>query len=62
MRKILCAVLTLCLLFGSTAFALDYHSQLSNDATFETLEEARANESAFLNEATGRTYAPDPAL
>jgi len=62
MKKMLCFALSLCMLFGSTAFALDYQPQLKNDSTFETLEEARANESAFLSEATGRTYVADPAL
>jgi len=62
MKKILCAVLTLCLLFGSTAFALDYEQHFTNDSTFETLEEARASEGASLSQATGRVYIPDPAL
>ncbi|HNX61415.1 MAG TPA: hypothetical protein PKN45_02145, partial [Candidatus Limiplasma sp.] len=62
MKKLLCFALTLCMLFGSSALALDYHSQLNNEATFETLEEARANECKFLSDATGRDYVPDPAL
>ncbi len=62
MKKVLCIVLALCVVCGSSAFALDYHQQLNNDATFETLEEARVNEIAFLSEATGKTYVADPAL
>ena len=62
-RKILCAALCLCLLLGSSsALALNYSQHFNNDATFETLEEARANEVAFLNNATGRTYVTDPAM
>lgn len=63
LRKILCAALCLCLILGSSsAFALNYSQHFDNDSTFETLEEARANEVAYLNSATGRTYVTDPAM
>ena len=62
-KAILSLVLALCLALSATsAFALNYCMYLDNEATFETLEEARANESAFLAQATGRNYMPDPAL
>ena len=47
---------------ASSAYALNYKMYLDNEATFETLEEARENESASLSEMTGRNYMPDPAL
>ena len=62
MKKLFCLVLVLCLIISSSAFALDYKPHFENEATFETLEEARASEAAYLSTATGRTYIPDPAL
>ena len=64
MKKLVCIVLTLSLLMtmGTSALALNYQQRLSNDATFETLEEAHANGAVYLSEATGRMYVPDPAL
>jgi hypothetical protein len=62
MKKFLCIALILCLLPFTGAFALNYKQCLSNEATFETLEEAHANGPAFLSSATGRTYVADPAL
>ncbi len=62
MKKIIGIALAICMLLGSNAFALDYEQHFTNNFTFETLEEARASESAFLSDATGRTYVPDPAL
>ena len=63
MKKILAALLTLCLLLSSSALALDYYMYIDNPAaTFETLEEAHANGPAFLAQATGLDYVPDAAL
>lgn len=63
MKKLLCILLTMCLMATvSTAFAWSYTQHLANEATFETLEEAHANGSAYLSEETGRVYVPDPAL
>ena len=62
-KTIVSIVLVLCLLLSTSgAFALNYNMYLENEATFETLEEARANESASLSALTGRNYMPDPAL
>ena len=57
--------LLLCLLMAMTsvtAFAAPYEQRLANEATFETLEEARLNGPAALADLTGREYVPDPAL
>lgn len=63
MKKLFCIVLALCLLLSTgSAWALGYKPQFDNTSTFETLEEAHANGPAYLSEATGRTYIPDPAL
>ena len=62
-KTIVSLVLVVCLLLSvSGAYALNYNMYLENEATFETLEEARANESASLSALTGRNYMPDPAL
>ena len=62
-KTIISLVLVLCLLLSaSSALALDYSMYLDNEASFESLEEARANESDLLMEKTGRQYVPDPAL
>lgn len=63
--NLFCLAMILCLLFTSNAFALDfqpYQQHFSNEASFETLEEAHANGPAQLSGLTGRTYIPDPAL
>ena len=63
MKKVISCLLVLCMMMiGSSAFALNYQRQFTNEATFETLEEARVNQIDFLNGATGRTYVADPAL
>ena len=63
MKKLFSLCLCLCLMLVSTgAFALDYQQHLTNEATFETLEEAHVNGAAYLSTATGRNYIPDPAL
>ncbi|MBN2241592.1 MAG: hypothetical protein JW793_02795, partial [Acidobacteria bacterium] len=59
---IACLFSILFLLFGSGASAGKYQQHFSNEASFETLEEARRNGPALLAEWTGRTYVPDPAL
>ena len=62
MKKLLCLLLVLCILLPASALALNYKLHLPNEATFETMEEAHANGPAFLSEATGRNYIPDPAM
>ena len=63
MKKILTALLMLCLLLSNSALALDYYMYIDNPAaTFETLEEAHANGPVFLAQATGLDYVPDAAL
>jgi hypothetical protein len=64
-KKLVCVILTVSLMVGAVAFAdgsMDYQSNFDNASTFETLEEARANESDYLSGATGRIYVQDPAL
>ena len=62
MKKLLCLLLTLCVLLPTSALALNYKLHLPNEATFETMEEAHTNGPAWLAEVTGRSYAPDPAM
>lgn len=63
MKKLFSMLLSICLVVSvGTAFAWSYTQRLSNEATFETLEEARINGSAYLSEVTGRVYVPDPRL
>lgn len=64
MKKTLCLFLVLCLMMTMTygTFALNYEQCFQNEATFETLEEARVNGPVLLAELTGRMYVPDPAL
>lgn len=57
-----CLFPILFLLFGGGASAGKYRQHFGNEASFETLEEARLNAPALLAEWTGRTYVPDPAL
>ncbi len=63
MKRLLCLVLVLLLATCSSALALNYTMTLDNEATFETLEEARVNGPAFFNERAGReSYGPDPCM
>ena len=63
MKKLICITLMLALLLiTSGSNALNYQQHFDNEATFETLEEARLNGPAWLAEKTGRLYEPDPAL
>ena len=65
MKKLLSLllVLTLVLSICSSAFALNYTANIGNEATFETLAEARANAPAAMQPFLSRgTYAPHPAL
>lgn len=63
MKRLLCILLTMCLAASVfPALAWSYTQHLSNEATFETLEEAHVNGPAYLSEVTGRVYVPDPAL
>ena len=63
MKKLLCLVLALVCALTSSAMALNYTMLLDNEATFESMEEARENGPKFFNELTGRdSYGPDPAM
>ena len=62
MKKLLSLVLCGVLLMSCCALAEDYYPHMSNEATFETLEEARENGPAWLSAETGRNYIADPAL
>lgn len=63
MKRLLCLVLVLLLALCSSALALNYTMTLDNEATFETMEEARVNGPAFFNALAGReTYGPDPCM
>ncbi len=59
---ITCLFIGLYLLFSNSASALNYRQHFNNEASFETLEEARLNGPAVLAKLTGRAYVPDPAL
>lgn len=59
---IACLFSILFLMFGSSASAGKYQQHFGNEASFETLEEARLNAPTLLAKWTGRTYVPDPAL
>lgn len=59
---IACLLFVLVSLFSTSASALSYQQHFNNEASFETLEEARLNGPVLLAKLTGRTYAPDPAL
>ncbi len=64
-RKLLSLVLVLSVALCSTALAFDYSYDYyyGNEATFETLEEARVNGPAYLSEQIpARVYLPDPAM
>ena len=62
MKKLFCIVLALCMFAGSSALALNYTGNVGNEATFETLEEARVSGPAFFNALNGRDYISDPCL
>ena len=62
MKKLFALTLALILLCTSSALALNHKNTFDNEATFETMEEAHLNGPAWLSEATGRTYVPDPAM
>ena len=63
MKKLIGILLTLCLAVTIfPAFAWSYTQHSSNEATFETLEEAHVNGPAYLGKITGRVYAQDPCL
>ncbi len=65
MKKLIAVLLTLVLMMTCFAPALAeyYHQHQSNEATFETLEEAHANGALWLGqEYPFRNYIPDPAL
>ena len=63
MKKLLCLLLALVLALSvSTALAAPYQQHLANEATFDSLENARAKESDEMAALTGRAYMPDPAL
>jgi len=62
MKKLFCLVLALCMFMTTSAFALGYKQHLDNEATFETLEEARLSGPEYLAAYTNRTYIPDPAM
>ena len=66
MKKLMCLVLAMLLLMSSgmaSASVTYYQQHQSNEATFETLEEAHANAPVALsNEYPERVYVGDPAL
>lgn len=63
MKKLICLLLTLLLVMNTVnVFAMGYEQHFDNEATFETLEEARVNGPEYLSEKTGRVYVADPAL
>ena len=63
MKKLACFLLTLALLCTCcSALALNYQSHFENEATFETMEEARVNGPIWLAETTGRVYVGDPCM
>ena len=64
-RKLLALALVLSILLCSSALAFEYSYAYyyANEATFETLEEARVNGPAWLSEQIpARIYLPDPAM
>ena len=62
MKKLLTLVLALCILCSGSALALNYRQHFTNEATFETFEEAYINGPIYMAEATGRAYVGDPAM
>ncbi|NLC29367.1 MAG: hypothetical protein GX773_02805, partial [Chloroflexi bacterium] len=61
-KKMCCLAIAFCLLVSLSAFGQSYQQYFSNEASFETLEEARINGPTQLAELTGRVYLADPAL
>ena len=64
MKKLVCFMLALTMCLAVLpALALNYQQHQANEATFETLEEARANGPVFLMEQyPDRTFTADPCL
>ena len=65
MKKLLTLVLALLLLFNTCALANDYSGSQENEATFETLTEARLSAPeaiAHLEMNEGNIYGPHPVL
>ena len=63
MKKLIALALCLMLALTSvTVFAAPYQLHLDNEATFDTLEDARAKGCEEMKALTGREYTPDPAL
>ena len=63
MKKLVCLMLCLVMALSVVnALAFNYQQRFDNEATFETLEEARINEVEYLTGAMGKTYVADPAL
>ena len=63
MKKLI--ALALCLMLALSvmpALAFNYQQRFDNEATFETLEEARVNAVQYLSDAMGKAYVADPAL
>lgn len=60
MKKLVCLMMTLVMICISCgALALNYNAHFENEATFETMEEARENGPKWLAEYTGRDYKGD---
>lgn len=62
MKRLFSLVLALCMMVSINAFALHYTGNLGNEATFETLEEARISGPAFFHAQNGKDYISDPCL
>ena len=65
MKRLLCLAMGLVMSVSlfSSAYALNYTAHMTNEATFETMEEARENGPAALNAFTGRdSYVGDPCM
>ena len=63
MKKLVSLMLCLMLALScANALAFNYQQRFDNEATFETLEEARINAVDYLTDAMGKAYVADPAL
>ena len=63
MKKLVCLMMTLVMIcISCSALALNYNMHFENEATFETMEEARENGPKWLSEYSGRTYVSDPCM
>ena len=61
MKKLVCLLLCLAMTLSCvSALAFNYQQRFDNEATFETLEEARENAPVYLSEAMGKAYVADP--